>query len=81
MNDPAKLPVQKTPKAITLPAWFPELDVIATIRPLCELHTASMCRRYDCRWFIITSFRVRLFCWRSTWLIDFGFNLYKREQR
>lgn len=66
---------------ITLPRWFPELDVMARFQPLFFIDVCGMAKRYDSRWFIISALRVRLFCWRSTWRIDFGFNLYKREER
>lgn len=66
---------------ITLPRWFPELDGRLSILPLCDINVCGMCRRFETRWFCITAIRFRFICWRSTWQIDAGFNLYKREER
>jgi len=66
---------------IKMPNWLPEIDIHATIRPLFDVWMESMAKRYDARWFIITAIRVRIICWRNTWLINTGFNLYKRDER
>jgi hypothetical protein len=66
---------------ISLPHWFPELDIHAAFRPFFDVWLESMNRRYECRWFIITRVNIRLLCWRGSWRIDTGFAIYKREER
>ena len=66
---------------IRLPSWFPELDLCLRLWPLVDLDVCAVKRHYQVRWFTITSMSVKALAWRSIWMIDVGFNLYKREER
>ena len=64
-----------------LPHWFPEVDFLCRLHPIVHAQMGAFRYSHVDRTYVITEFRLRMFCWRSVWAIDWGFQVYKREVR